>query len=543
MTIQISRDELDVLYRTDFSAFIERSFRELNSTTEYLPNWHIDVIASELEKCRLGETTRLILNEPPRSLKSHCASIALTAWLLGHDPTSQIICVSYAQDFADKLASDCRTLMFSPWYARLFPNPRLASSRPALHELKTTAGGVRMATSVGGVLMGRGANYIIIDDPSKADEALSEALRNAVNSWYDHTLISRLNNKKTGRIVLVMQRLHENDLTGHVQTQGPWKIVRFPAIAEEDEAFSFQTVFGMQTHVRKVGEALHPEREPLETLAQIRQVQGEYHFAAQYQQSPAPLGGGMIKVDWFNTYSQANVPAEFDMTLQSWDTANKPGELNDFSVCTTWGIKEKKLFLLHVLRKRLNYPDLKRAVMEQAEAFSPQTILIEDKASGTQLIQDLIAERVYTVKAYESKLDKSMRLYSVSNVIENGLVYLPEKASWLVEYLHEISIFPNGKFDDMVDSTSQALDWIKQGNGSGWMETFAREHARCRREGLPWIDTLNSVNGASKPRKTRTEQCKRCQNRDLLRLNDDVICTKCKWKDRESWIIPGRTRA
>jgi predicted phage terminase large subunit-like protein len=540
--IQINRNQLDVIYRTDFSAFIERSFRELNPTTEYLDNWHIDAIASELEKCRSGETTRLIVNEPPRSLKSHCASIALPAWLLGHDPTSQIICVSYAQDLSNKLASDCRTLMSSPWYKRLFPT-RLSSSRPSLQELATTAGGVRMATSVGGVLMGRGADYIIVDDPSKADEALSEALRNAVNSWHDHTLISRLNDKKTGRILLVMQRLHENDLTGHVQTQGLWKIIRFPAIAEEDEAFSFQTAFGMQTHMRKVGEALHPGREPLETLAQIRQVQGEYHFAAQYQQNPAPLGGGMIKEEWFNTYSQANVPTEFDMILQSWDTANKPGELNDFSVCTTWGIKDKKFFLLHVLRKRLNYPDLKRAVMEQAEAFSPQTVLVEDQASGTQLIQDLIAERIYAVKAFVSKLDKSMRLHSVSNLIENGLVYIPEKASWLPEYLHEIAVFPNGKFDDQVDSTSQALGWIKQGNGSGWVETIAREHARCRREGLPWTDPLYTLNGASKPRKTRTEQCKRCQNRDLLRLNDDVICTKCKWKDRESWIIPGLTRA
>ena len=170
----------------------------------------------------------------------------------------------------------------------------------------TTERGFRLATSVGGVLTGRGADFIIIDDPLKPDEALSETQRKAVNEWYDHTLISRLNNKRDGCIILIMQRLHEDDLVGHVLQQGDWRVLKFPAIAEENETHVIQTPYGRKVFHRKEGEALHPEREPLEVLAQIREIQGEYNFAGQYQQAPAPLGGGMVNAEWFKTYTAAN---------------------------------------------------------------------------------------------------------------------------------------------------------------------------------------------------------------------------------------------
>ena len=152
-----------------------------------------------------------------------------------------------------------------------------------------------------------------------------------------------------------------------------------------------------------------------------------------------------------------------ELIFQSWDTANKPTELSDYSVCTTWGVKDKHAYLLRVLRKRLGYPELKRAVREQAEAFSSNTILIEDKASGTQLIQELISEGMHAVKRYEPTMGKIMRMYSVTSTIENGFIHIPEKAAWLGEYMHELSSFPKGKYNDQIDSTSQALNWFKQG--------------------------------------------------------------------------------
>ena len=498
--MKLTTNEYHALLRRDLHTFIERTFYELNPETEFKPNWHIEVIAAELEECARGETTRLIINVPPRSLKSQAASVAFPAWLLGQNPSAQIICASYGQDLANKHAMDCRAVISSSFYRSIFPT-RLSSQRQAVQEFMTTQKGVRLATSVGGVLTGRGADFIIIDDPLKPDEALSETQRNAANAWYDHTLYSRLNDKNTGCIILIMQRLHEDDLVGHVIGQGNWKVLRFPAIAEEDETYAIQTTLGPRQFRRRVGEALHPGRESLEMLQNIREIQGEYNFAGQYQQAPAPLGGGMVKAGWFKTYKQSDLPAKYETVVQSWDTANKATELSDFSVCTTWGLKDRNIYLLHVFRRRLDYPNLKRAVEEQALAYKPKTILIEDKASGTQLIQELVHGGVHGVQRYEPNMDKSQRLHTASSSIENGFVYLPEKAEWLPEYLHELTTFPNSKHKDQADSTSQALDWVRQGYwgpGMGIFNYYKKKYEKLVKEGKvpPREERLKSVTGA-----------------------------------------------
>ena len=334
--VDLSLNEYRALLRQDFSIFSQRCFRQLDPQTNFLNNWHIEVLAAKLEACRQGRIRRLIINIPPRHLKSHCASIAFPAWCLGHNPTAQILCVSYAQDLSDKLARDCRSVMTSKWFQALF-STRPLSRTQALQEFRTTAHGSRLATSVGGVLTGRGADIIIIDDPLKPEEAMSESQRRAVNQWYDNTLFSRLNDKHWGCIILIMQRLHEDDLVGHVLGQDDWEILSFPAIAEQDEEHLIETPLGTQRFTRRVGDVLHPQRESRETLAHIRQTLGEYNFAGQYQQAPAPLGGGLIKTDWFRTYQSGDLPARFDQIVQSWDTANKVSQLSDYSVCTTGG--------------------------------------------------------------------------------------------------------------------------------------------------------------------------------------------------------------
>lgn len=333
--MKLSDSDYHALLRRDLCAFIERSFYDLNPAAEFLPNWHIEVVASALEACRRGEVTRLIINQPPRSLKSHCASVAFPAFVLGHDPSAQIICASYGQDLANKHAMDCRRIMTSNWYRNLFPHTRLSSERQSVQEFMTTQQGFRFSTSVGGVLTGRGAEYIIIDDALKPDEAVSDIQRKAVNDWFAGSLYSRLNNKRTGRMILIMQRLHEDDLVGHVLAMEPWKTICLPAIAKEDEIFVVQTPYGVQRLGRRAGEALHSDREPLEVLNHLRETLGEYNFAGQYQQAPAPLGAGLVKAEWFKTYTAADLPAKFEMIFQSWDTANKPTELSDYSVCTT----------------------------------------------------------------------------------------------------------------------------------------------------------------------------------------------------------------
>jgi predicted phage terminase large subunit-like protein len=452
--------EYEVLLRQDFVSFAARCFQDLNPQAELAMNWHLEVIAAKLTEVREGKIRRLIINLPPRHLKSLMASIAFPAWCLGHDPSAQILCISYAQDLADKLARDCRSIMTSPWYRRIF-GARLAPHRQAVQEFITTRQGYRLATSTGGVLTGRGADIILIDDPLKPEEALSDAQRQAANEWYDHTLYSRQNDKRRSAIVMIMQRLHEDDPVGHVLAQEAWEVVRFPAIAETAEVHEIETIWGPRCFRRRQGEALHLGREPLEILDCIRRTIGEYNFAGQYQQSPAPLGGGLVKAEWFKRYRENELPERFDRIVQSWDTANKATELSDFSVCTTWGVSGKNLFLLGVFRRRLEYPALKRAVLEQQSLFGATGVLIEDKASGTQLIQELITDGCHGVTRYQPTGDKTMRLHAQTALIENGFVHIPETAPWLVEYLHEMTVFPKGKHDDQADSTAQFLDWFK----------------------------------------------------------------------------------
>ena len=480
----LTPEEYTACLRGDFSTFLHRSFYDLNPQTRFFPNWHIEVLAAKLEACRLGHCPRLIINVPPRHLKSHCASIAFTAWLLGHNPAAQIINVSYGQDLADKLARDARGLMQQDWYQRLFPTTRLSPQKQSVNEFMTTAQGYRIATSVGGVLTGRGGEYLILDDPMKPDEAVSETRRRAVNDWYDNTLYSRLNDKARGVIILVMQRLHEDDLVGHVLAQEKWEVLSFPAIAERDESFLIQTPWGSRLYTRRVGDLLHPERESQDTLARLRQTIGEYNFAGQYQQAPAPFGGGMVKQDWFKCYDASQISDGFEQIIQSWDTANKPTELSDFTVCLTLGIKGTTIFVLHVLRKRLNYPELKRAVREQAEVHRATVVLIEDKASGTQLIQELVHDGCSIVKAVTPAGDKVMRLHAQTAVIENGFVSLPTEAPWLAEYVHELTTFPRAKHDDQVDATSQALAWIQESRRTMLFSyDFGKEEDRLP---MPW---------------------------------------------------------
>jgi predicted phage terminase large subunit-like protein len=463
-TMALQPHEYDALTRLDFSTFIERVFSDLNPTTPYSDNFHIHEIAMELEKLRRGEEQRLAVNVPPRNLKSIIVSVAYPAWLMGHDPTTKIISVSYSQELADILARQCRQVMQSDWYPKLFPMTRLSPSRQAADGFETTLGGFRIATSVDGTLTGLGADYILIDDPVNAQEALSDAVRTRVNQWYRNSLVTRLNDKATGRIVIVMQRLHEDDLVGHVLELEPWKVAALSAIATEPEVHVIQTPFGSWTHRRGEGEALHPDREPLSLLQTYRSTQGEEIFSAQFQQAPVAPGGNMIKVDQFRCFDLDHPPA-IDEVIHSWDTASKATELSGFSVCIVCGITDRKLYLLDVIRDRYEYPDLRAKASAMSKGRScrfgvPNTILIEDKSSGQSFIQDLNRENIYTIVPVKPESDKVTRMSAQTALIANGAVYLPREAPWLGEFQREVMAFPAGRYKDQVDALSQALKWF-----------------------------------------------------------------------------------
>ena len=452
--------DIAVLAQQDLLTFVQLVFSLLYPTTEFVNSRHLALLTAWLEKCERGECKRLIICLPPRSLKSLITSVAFVAWVLGRNPHKEIVCASYAQDLADKHARDTRAVMMSNLYKLIFPT-RISRTRTAVSDFNTTANGVRMATSVNGVMTGRGGDMIIIDDPIKPADAQSETLRRATNDWYDSTLLSRPNDKKEGVIIVIMQRLHQDDLAGHLLEKGGWDILRLPAIAEEDELLRLHTPLGCVTFRRKEGDALDPRREPLHVLQQLRAEMGEYAFSAQYQQNPQPVGGAIIKNAWIRFYKPVDLPQQFAWKEQSWDTASKSGELNDYSVCTTWGVLNNHYYLLDVFRRRLEYPELRRAAKEQYHRYRPRRVLIEDKGSGIQLLQDLRVDGIPTASYSPAPgHDKQMRLWNQSAHFESGRVLLPDGAPWVSDYVRELTTFPGSKYDDQVDSTTQALDYI-----------------------------------------------------------------------------------
>src|ERR1700687_5876274 len=254
------RQRMDILLKNDLVAFIRRVLETIAPGEVYQHNWHIEAMALQLQRCIDGGVTRLIMTVPPRSLKSICASVAFPAWILAHDPSARIICISYSADLAARHARDCRRIMESEWYRRLFPATRISREKNSEMEFVTTAQGYRYSTAIGGTLTGRGANYSIVDDSLKADEAMSDVYRPGVNESYSRTIYSRLDDKSKDRIIIVQQRLHVDDLVGHVLQRGTWAHLNLPAIAEKDEEIP---IGRGRFHMRKIGDVLHPERESL----------------------------------------------------------------------------------------------------------------------------------------------------------------------------------------------------------------------------------------------------------------------------------------
>jgi len=469
---------LHALLRWNFNAFVEKSFSTLAPGQAFVPAWHLQAIGWQLERVRRGEIRRLIINMLPRSLKSIMTSVAFPAFLLGHDPAQRIICVSYSGDLARKHANDFRALVEAPWYRELFPGARIGK-KDSETEIELNARGFRLATSVGGTLTGRGGQLIIVDDPLKPDDALSEAKRSTANLWFANTLLSRLDDKRTGAIVVVMQRVHMDDLSGFLMSQSDeWELLSLPAIAEFEETIPLGSG---RSHRRQVGEALSPEREPLRVLESLKLQIGSDAFSAQYQQAPVPPGGAMIKRQWVRRYTE-ELPSRDEqlMILQSWDTASKGGPENDWSVCTTWILtRRKRWYLLDVWRRRVDYPALKAAAKSLAKQWSPQRILVEDAVTGTALVQEL-REEIYSIIPVKPVGDKVTRMAVASAKIEAGQVFLPEQADWLPDLEAELFAFPGSRHDDQCDSISQALF---DGDRNMPMEITDEILAMCRRLG------------------------------------------------------------
>jgi predicted phage terminase large subunit-like protein len=251
-----------------------------------------------------------------------------------------------------------------------------------------------------------------------------------------------------------MQRIHQDDLIGHVLERGDWEHLCIPAIATERSTYLLS--FG-RTHTREVGAVLQPEREDFTQLMQTKRSMGTYNFSAQYQQDPIPPEGNIFKREWFQYYDV--LPEKFDRILQSWDTGMQIGEKNDFSVGTTWGVLGDDLYLIDVIRERMEYPDLKRRIVEAADRYRPLVVVIEAAGAGLPVLQDLRGKTKHRFRPSNPRKDKEVRAYAASATAEDKHVVLPRSAPWLDDFISELIAFPGGRHDDQVDSFSQIVRW------------------------------------------------------------------------------------
>ncbi|MCB1462280.1 MAG: terminase [Nitratireductor sp.] len=350
------------ILRTDLLSFVTQVFETLRPGQKLDHAWHIDAMCQAIMNLLYEgdpiEDSRLIINAPPRSLKSIVCSVAMPLYYLGRDPSRNIICISYADELAEKHAGDRRRILETRWYKKVFPGLQLRKNTAT--EIRTSKGGSIFTTSVFGTLTGRGGDLIVIDDPIKPADAYSKSIRNRTNEWLGSTLASRPDDKRTSKMLLVKQRLHVEAPSAMLSATDDWIELVLPAIATEQE--TFYLMHG-RTHTRNPGDVLDPEREPLDILERQRSVMGELAFQAQYQQRPVPPEGGLFKMAWFKRYDKPPPHQSGDLTVQSWDTAFSEKETADWSVGTTWLIRGDRYYLLDCYRARCNFPDLKRAIV------------------------------------------------------------------------------------------------------------------------------------------------------------------------------------
>ena len=330
-------------------------------------------------------------------------------------------------------------------------------------QLWTTKLGYRLATSVGGTLTGKGGDFLILDDPTKAEDGLSESARKATISWFKNTLSSRFENPKTVAIVVIAQRLHVDDLPGHLIEEGGWHHLNLPAEAWEHQQID---IAPGKFFFRKPGDLLFPQRFGPEELDSARKALGTASYEAQFNQRPTPAGGHMLHLKWFKTFELPLKPSLIEAVYQSWDTALETGDTNDYSVCTTWAVSGRKLYLLDVFRERLPFYALEKKVVELKNKFKAKAVIVEKAGSGISLFQNLRGMKgCQWVLSMPPHKDKVCRAAQQTPKLENGTVYLPANAPWRPAFDAEVTSFPFGKHDDQIDSVMQFLLTLDYGRG------------------------------------------------------------------------------
>jgi len=452
-------------YERDFLAFAKRGWEVLEPGTPLLVNWHHELLAEYLTAVAHGSIRRLIVNMPPRHTKSRFTTVLWPCWVWATQPATNWIFGSYAASLSTSHSVDRRTLLVSDWYRSLWGHRvQFTKDQDQKTLYQNTARGQMFSTSVGGTVLGMGADNIVVDDPHNPQQVLSDVERPTALRWFDQQLSTRLNDPKTGAIIVIMQRLHEADLTGHLaEHQGVWSHLTLRSEAETDE----RIVFPISGRVveRRQGDVLDATRFGKAVLEDQKRQMGSWSYAGQFQQRPTPLGGGIFKRDWFVKRWHTQ-PERFDELVQSWDCAFKETQDSDYVVGQLWGRVGATFFLLDQVRDHMSFTATVNTIANLPPIWKQAGAkLVEDKANGTAVI-DTLKHRVSGLIAVEPEGGKVARAQAVSPLCEAQNVVLPAEAPWLHDFLHEVCAFPGAAHDDQVDAMTQALHRMKTGAAS-----------------------------------------------------------------------------
>lgn len=468
--------------------YMREAWPVLNPGTRLVHSWHLDLVCEYLHACNLKQIRRLIINEPPKSTKSTIVSVLWPTWCWGpqNHPESRWMFASYSERVSTRDSINRRTVIESDWYRKNWGSRvKLLTSPKQKTIFENSMHGRMLATTMNGQGTGLGGGYLVIDDPHDTEGVVSEKERHRALHNFDHKFYTRLDDPKDGVIVVVMQRLHTKDLSGHLldgSGASRWVHLSIPMEAPEPKTYLFP--LSKREYSRQQGELLNPEREGPAELAEHKERLGSFGYAAQFQQQPIPEGGAIFKRSYFKLWPpendrDANLPI-FKRTVQSWDTAIKDKETDSYSVCTTWGETDRGYFLVDVWRKHVEFPEMLHAMTELANRWNADAILVEDKASGQSAIQEL---RRTTLPVIQIRVDsdKIARARAAAPTAESGKIWILRDAEWARLYLDELCNFPKSEFSDQVDSTTQFINWVRKSE-SGWVAFIEAENEKDRQK-------------------------------------------------------------
>lgn len=488
----VENEQLRRLAESSLYEFVRQAWSVIEPGVPFIDGWHLRIICEHLEAISTGDLRRLLINIPPRHAKSTIVSVCWPCWEWIARPYEKYLCASYSGILSTRDNVKARRLLTSPWYQMNWGDRfALTSDQNQKTRFENNQTGYRIATSVGGTATGEGGSRLLLDDPHGAQAAQSEAMRETDLEWFDMVWSTRLNNPKKDAMVTIMQRLHESDVSGRIMELGGWEHVCLPAEWEGKPRTSIIFPEGYDPRSKK-GELLWPERFGETELTRLKQQLGEYGTAGQLQQEPVPSGGGLLKVDCFKKWPHDEKMPVFEYVLQSYDCAFTEKTTGDPTANSTWAVFTKggirQAMLVDAWDDHLSYPDLRQKAIEEWHSVygadssakparkgrKPDRVLVEAKASGQSLLQDLRLAKVPAIGYNPGNADKVSRAHQAAPTLELGILWIPESrknpgqfVSWAQPFLKQLAKFPVADHDDYVDTFSQAIIYLKD---DGWFE-------------------------------------------------------------------------